>query len=207
MADDHTQTVEAARSLKALEAIERNPRISQRELARSMGVALGVANVCVRTLARKGLVKVRGDSNRSISYHITKEGRVQKARLAMEWTGNTIDYYVQARATLARLLGELAARGIRSVIVFGADEAAELVVLLAPHAGIEIRAVVAAGGRRIGDTILDQPVREPRDVAPGADAVIATSAPEPSQLAILEGSFPGTPVVLLNGQTLEGTLQ
>lgn len=206
MTGDRVRTEEAYRSLKALEAIEQNPRISQRELARSMGVALGVANACVRTLARKGLVKVRGDSNRSISYHITKEGRVQKARLAIEWTGNTIDYYVQARSALAGLLGELAEHGVREIVVFGADEAAELVVLLAPHAGLEVRAVVATGGRRIGDSILGRPVCELAEVIPGADAVVVTSAPTQDQATVLKNVFPGAPIVLLNGQTLEESL-
>lgn len=204
-ASERAHTDEAYRNLKALEAIEANPNISQRELARSMGVALGMANACVRTLVRKGLVKIRGESNRSITYHLTKEGSVQKARLAMEWTGNTIDFYVQARSTLSTLLHALAARGVSRVGVYGADEAAELVVMLAPHAGIEVVSVVESStGRRIADTILGHPVAAVEALSPDpVDAVLVCTKPSGSDLARLRAAYPNAPITSLDGHVVE----
>lgn len=197
---------EAYRSLRALEAIEGNPHISQRELARNMGVALGVANACVRTLVRKGLIKIRGESNRSITYHVTKEGRLQKARLAMEWTGNTIDFYVQARGRIAALLQEFADRGITRIVLYGADEAAELVALLAPHAGVTVLAAIAAEGRRMSDELVGVTVVDRIEPLPQTpDVVLACISPSKPAAAELRSAYPGVPIALLNGQTLEET--
>lgn len=204
-ASERAHADEAYRNLKALEAIEANPNISQRELARSMGVALGMANACVRTLVRKGLIKIRGESNRSITYHLTREGSVHKARLAMEWTGNTIDFYLQARTTLSALLQSLAAREVHQVAVYGADEAAELVVMLSPHAGIDVVSVVQpASGRRIDDAILGHPVLALGALEPvRVDAVLACARPSKSDLSQLRVAFPNAPITSLDGQTLE----
>ena len=40
-----------------LKILEQNPQISQRELAKEMGVSLGKVNYCLKALMKKGLVK------------------------------------------------------------------------------------------------------------------------------------------------------
>lgn len=192
----------ALRELRALEEIERNPRISQRQLAGELGVALGVANACVQTLARKGLLKIRGDSNRSLSYHLTKEGVLRKAALAVEWTNNTIGDYVQAKASLREKLSGIAALGVERVVILGATEAAELVALIAPQVGVAVVAAVPVEGKRIADVLAGVPVLEPADVDTAAvDAFITTvSDVRPESLGI---DSPGLPVFTPDGQRLE----
>ena len=65
---------EDMRDLQFLEELEKNPTISQRELARKFNIALGVTNACIKKLARKGWVKIRGLNHRQIYYHLTSEG-------------------------------------------------------------------------------------------------------------------------------------
>lgn len=191
------------RELRALEEIERNPRISQRQLATELGVALGVANACVHTLVRKGLVKIRGESNRSLSYHLTKQGVLHKASLAIEWTNNTINDYVQARARMRRQLDGLAASGVRRVVVLGADEVSELVTLIAPQAGIEVVAAVRLGTPPIAETLAGVPVldiAQVRDESIDAAVVASLRTDIPVRVA---DALAGTPVIDLSGQRLE----
>jgi DNA-binding MarR family transcriptional regulator len=133
---------DALRDLRALEAIEQDPSVSQRELASQLGVAVGVANACVRTLVRKGMIKIRGESNRSITYHLTKEGLLHKSRLAMEWTRNTVDFYRQARRDVARRLDAIARLGEKGLVLAGDEALAEIGVIVAAEAGVTILAVV-----------------------------------------------------------------
>ena len=51
---------ESMRDLQLLEEIERNPRISQRELSHKFGIALGVTNACIKRMARRGLIRLKG---------------------------------------------------------------------------------------------------------------------------------------------------
>jgi len=154
---------EALREMRALEAIERDPSVSQRELAAQLGVAVGVANACVRTLVRKGMIKIRGETNRSITYHITKAGFVHKSRLAVEWTRNTVGFYRQARTDVAGHLVRLAAEGIERAVLLGTNELAEIVAIVAPEAGIELLGVIDIDGSHAGPTIAGIAVIAPED--------------------------------------------
>lgn len=193
------------RELRVLEQIELNPRVSQRQLASELGVALGVANACVSTLVRKGLVKIRGESNRSLTYHLTKQGVMHKAALAVEWTNNTITDYVTARASVRQQLDALAAQGVGRVVLLGAEEAAELIALIAPQVGIVVEAAVDAGGQRIADVLAGVPVVGLGVVDPAVvDAVlVADRTLDPDTLG---PAWAGVSVFTLNGQRLEGSV-
>lgn len=149
---------EALRDLRTLEAIERNPHVSQRELARSMGVAVGIANACIHTLVRKGMVKIRGDNNRSITYHLTKKGLLHKSALAMQWTLNTLSFYREARHRVSEVLASAAASGVRRLALWGATELSEIVLIAAGEAGLEVVAVVEEGDAYMKAKLGDMPV-------------------------------------------------
>lgn len=193
---------EALRDLRALEAIERDPAMSQRELAHTLGVAVGVANACVRTLARKGLVKIRGTSNRSITYHLTKAGVLHKSMLAMEWTRNTVDFYVQARRQVAEQLAALAAAGSRRVILDGANELAEIAALVSAETGVTVIGVLADGADPIGGAILGIAVStlDAQEPAEAPDAVVFCVQPTSERVAAVEARFPGVRLASLAGQ-------
>jgi len=128
----------ALRDLKVLEEIEKDPSISQRDLSRRLGVALGITNSLIKTLARKGLVKIRGKNNRSLTYHLTHAGVLHKSKLAMQWTLNTIGDYRRLRGEVSEKLSHLAADGLSRIGIYGANELAEIVILTAAEAGVEL---------------------------------------------------------------------
>jgi len=158
--------------LKALEEIEKNPKISQRELSNHLGVALGITNSLLKNLVYKGLVKIRGENNRSLTYHLTHAGVMTKSRLAMRWTLNTIEFYRQARRNITDRLADLAHQGIESVILYGIGELTEITVIVAPEAGLKILGIIdeKTGASRM---ILEYPAIKLEELALSkADAVI-----------------------------------
>ena len=57
--------VEELRELAVLEAIENDARLTQRSLASTLGIALGLTNLYLKRLVRKGYIKcVNVRSNR-----------------------------------------------------------------------------------------------------------------------------------------------
>jgi len=46
-------------SLQVLRLLEKNPQLTQRELAVELGVSLGKANYCVQALMVKGFIKLQ----------------------------------------------------------------------------------------------------------------------------------------------------
>lgn len=68
-----------------LKVLEQDPRITQRELSRKLGVSLGKTNYCLKALVEKGWVKARNFSRSkrklSYAYILTPSGIQQKAEL------------------------------------------------------------------------------------------------------------------------------
>ena len=129
---------ESLRDLKVLEAIEEDPSISQRDLSNRLGVALGITNALIKTLVKKGHIKLKGKNNRSLSYHLTHSGVLHKGKLAMQWTLNTVGEYRRLRTLIAERLKIVAVDGIKRVAIYGTNEVAEIAVVVAPEAGLEV---------------------------------------------------------------------
>jgi DNA-binding MarR family transcriptional regulator len=155
---------EALHNLRVLEEIEKNPKVSQRELSNRLNVALGITNSLLKTLVRKGLVKVSGENNRSLTYHLTHAGVLAKSRLAMEWTLNTIKYYHQARLNIINKISSLVEKGITSAVLFGSGELIEITVIVASETGLKITGItdssgvlhaIAEGSQYLGYPVLD----------------------------------------------------
>jgi EPS-associated MarR family transcriptional regulator len=71
--------------LKILKYIESNPHISQRQLAKELGVSVGKINYCVQALITKGWVKAgnfkRSTNKMSYLYLLTPAGIDEKTKL------------------------------------------------------------------------------------------------------------------------------
>lgn len=164
---------EALHSLRALEEIEKNPKISQRELSNRLGVALGITNALLKTLVRKGLIKIRGENNRTLTYHLTHAGVLAKGRLAMKWTLNTIDFYRQARQDMAYRLASLVAEGIETVALNGNGELTEIAMIVAPEVGLKVVGVIGDPKGNSDGVILGHPIIKPEQlVSIELDAII-----------------------------------
>ena len=74
---------------KLMQLLEANPRMSQREAARTLGISLGQVNYCVQALIRKGWIKASRfkNSHRKAAYMylLTPRGIEEKASLTVEF--------------------------------------------------------------------------------------------------------------------------
>ena len=75
--------------LRILRELENDPGLSQRDLAKALGVSLGRTNYCLRALVEKGLVKVenfRKSGNKlAYAYQLTPRGISDKARITRKY--------------------------------------------------------------------------------------------------------------------------
>lgn len=75
--------------LQLLKLIERTPSLSQRELARELGVSLGKTHYLLRALVEKGWVKAsnfrRNDNKLAYAYLLTPTGASEKIRLTRDY--------------------------------------------------------------------------------------------------------------------------
>lgn len=70
---------------RVMRELEADPKLSQRDLAKSLGISLGVVNYCLNGLIEKGQVKVgnfRASGNKlRYTYVLTPRGVLTKAKL------------------------------------------------------------------------------------------------------------------------------
>jgi DNA-binding MarR family transcriptional regulator len=144
MSDDGVffKEAEALHNLRVLEEIEKNPKVSQRELSSRLDVALGITNSLLKTLVRKGLIKVSGENNRSLTYHLTHAGVIAKSRLAMEWTLNTMKFYHQAKSNIVNKFSSLVEHGVKSAVLYGNGELVEIAIIVASETGLRITGII-----------------------------------------------------------------
>ena len=74
---------------KLMRVLEANPQMSQRDIARELGISLGKVNYCLQALLNKGWIKVSNFKNSqhkaAYLYLLTPRGIEHKANLAMHF--------------------------------------------------------------------------------------------------------------------------
>jgi len=97
--------------LKVLRQIEDNPSITQRELARHLGVSLGKANYCLQALIEKGFIKARNFQNsnnkRAYLYILTPRGIEAKASISVAFLRRKVEEYERLKGEIAQLRREV----------------------------------------------------------------------------------------------------
>jgi EPS-associated MarR family transcriptional regulator len=98
---------------RILRLIEEHPEISQRELARVLGVSLGKTHYLLKALLDKGLVKMdnfrRHDNKLAYAYMLTPSGIAAKVNLTRDFLYHKEAEYLALHGEIALLRRELEA--------------------------------------------------------------------------------------------------
>ena len=127
--------------LELLDAIGKQSDLSQRHLARQLGVALGLANSYLKRCIRKGYVKIKAAPANRYLYYLTPKGFAEKSRLTAKYLSYSFAFYRRASTSCAEVFQQCAARGWRRVVLCGISDLAEIASLQATEAQIEIVAI------------------------------------------------------------------
>ena len=99
------------RYLKALRLLEQNPEMTQRELAKALGVSVGAANYCLKALVEQGWVKLenfqRNPNKLGYLYLLTPMGIAAKTQLTASFLRRKIAEYEDLRAEIDQLQSEV----------------------------------------------------------------------------------------------------
>ena len=99
------------RQLKALRLLEQNPEMTQRALAKALGVSVGAANYCLKALVEKGWVKLenfqKNPNKLGYLYLLTPMGFSAKAQLTASFLLRKMAEYEALRAEIDQLQAEV----------------------------------------------------------------------------------------------------
>ena len=92
---------------RVLALLERSPDISQRELAKELGISLGGVNYSLRALIEKGLLKAQNfsssDKKLAYAYILTPKGLAEKSLLTARFLRRKMDEYEALKAEIESL--------------------------------------------------------------------------------------------------------
>lgn len=184
------------REIQVLDLLREEQHISQRGLAKRLGIALGLANSLLKQLVQKGCVNVVQTERRHVAYLCTPQGMAQKAARLLKHLENSFEFYQQAKRLVRLGVAELERRGARRVAIYGRGDVGELVYVALKDAGLDVAALLddaCAGDRWLGQEV------QPASAAPGLglDAVVlALSEPDAALAASLAARL-GCPLLRL----------
>jgi predicted transcriptional regulator len=155
--------------------------VSQRELAKRLGIALGLVNSYLKNFVAKGFIRIKDYPQNRYAYLLTPNGMAEKARLAYQHVNYFTSLYTVTRQDYLLLFRDLAERGVSQVTFCGVDEVAEIAWLSLQEAGLALAGVVddfGAGRSFMGRPVLDML----SDCLSGQHMVVITSLKRADQL-------------------------
>jgi hypothetical protein len=137
---------------RILDAFESDHAVSQRSLAKELGIALGLANLLVKRLVRQGWVRVIRIKPNRVRYFVTLAGIVEKTRMSRAYFDSSVQFYGQTRDRIYQQFSALSttwpgdgATGLPKRIVFyGAGEVAEIGYICLAETDLQLVGVVDA---------------------------------------------------------------
>lgn len=148
--------LDSSRSLQLLSEISGEEPLSQRELSRRLGIAVGLVNSYLKNLVSKGFVRVKNFPSNRYAYLLTPQGMAEKSRLAYQHLNYFTSLYTVARQDYRDLFHRLEESGVREVVFCGVDEVAEVAYLSLKETGLALVAVM--DDARQGETFFGLPV-------------------------------------------------
>ncbi len=196
--------VESRRELTVLEAVEQDRHITQRNLAAKLGVALGLTNIYLKRLIRKGYIKCVNVQSNRLLYLITPQGIAEKTRLTYEFMDYSLHLYREVRQHLTHVLRPCRDEGVSRIAVYGTGEAAELAYLSLREQGLEPVAIFTIDG---GGMFLGIPIRPIADclVIAFDRLIVATLEKPDGSIALLVAAGVPAEKLLMLKPVVDGT--
>lgn len=157
--NDNEKTLDSYRSFLLLSEIAGEEPLSQREISKRVGIAVGLVNSYLKNLVAKGYVRVKNFPRNRYAYLLTPQGIAEKSRLAYQHLSYFTSLYTVARQDYLDLFKALKSEGVKQVVFCGVDEVAEIAYLSMQEAGIGLVTVLddtVAGGTFFGVSIFPE---------------------------------------------------
>jgi len=151
-----------------LTEFEARQRVSQRSLASRLGIALGLTNLLVRRLVKKGLVRVVGIRPHRVRYLLTPAGFAEKARMSQVAFQHSVQRFQLARARISDAFLRASAEwplpaDEKPIFLLGTGELAEIGYISLQESDLTLVGVIDDRGR---SRFFGVPVYPPERLSP-----------------------------------------
>ena len=128
------------RCLSVLFAINESSDNSQSVIGEMTNLSSSMVNNYIKNFKHEGLITVTGNTNRTQSYFLTEKGRNILTYSLLGYSAEIVQLYSAVKSEMISILNGIYEEGLRTVVLFGAAETAEIV-----HAAIKDTDLVVIG--------------------------------------------------------------
>ncbi|MBE1290336.1 MAG: MarR family EPS-associated transcriptional regulator [Rhodobacteraceae bacterium] len=104
---------------RILRSLQDNPEMTQRELAKQVGVSTGGIHYVLNALVEKGMLKLSNftaaEDKRRYAYKLTPQGIAEKARLTRRFMIRKLAEYEALKAEIDEVRGDLSERELAEI--------------------------------------------------------------------------------------------
>ena len=133
-----TMTEIKQREYDLLNEIAQDSMVTQANLSKRLGMAVGSVNWYIKRLIKRGYVKVSHLDRTRLQYDLTPEGMSVFTERAMQYAKDSLTIYKKFRHMAKEIVKELKKMGISRVSVVGDDEIMDILRLTCLEAGITV---------------------------------------------------------------------
>jgi DNA-binding MarR family transcriptional regulator len=142
-----------------LNTISEQENISQRKISNNVDISVGMVNIFLKKLVKKGLIKIKKTSNKkSLKYILTTDGFSERFKYNMYYLKKNLQYFSNAKKTLLYKLTELADSGIREIYIHGTDDWSEIIYLTVKNFNFNLLGFVNGDTKSSLSEKLDLPI-------------------------------------------------
>jgi len=129
-------------TLGVLNAVEKNSNITQRDVSKYIGIALGLTNTYLKRCVKKGFIKVQQVPANRYAYYLTPQGFAEKSKLTAQYLSQGFQIFRLARKQMADIFEICQNRHWYKIAIHGFNEISEIAVLCSKNFKIEIVGIV-----------------------------------------------------------------
>ena len=132
----------AHRTYRILEEISEDQSLTQRKLSKKLGIALGLTNLYLKRLIKKGYIMVDTMPRNRIIYNLTPKGIAEKSKLTYEYMKYSFNFYKDLRLRVKKVFLAIEKDKAKKIVFYGAGEIAEIAYLSLQETSLDLVAVV-----------------------------------------------------------------
>jgi len=117
----------AEKEFKVLSQLGNDANITQRQISQNVGLSLGLVNIILKKLIKKGYVKIKRLNRRNLQYFLTPKGFSEISRRSYHYLWKTIDSVAKMKEKIQGFVLEEYSKGITQFVIVGNGELADIV--------------------------------------------------------------------------------
>ena len=150
-----------------LDLIEKDANITQREISKTIGVAVSMINSYLDMYEKDGLIRRKKHSTKTVEYFVTKKGIERRKLLNIWYLKSSHKVYLSAKDNIALFLNQVINKGFKSILLYGAGEVAEIILDIIRNdkaITLEIQAVVDDDSQKENKSLLEKKIVNPNRI-------------------------------------------